>query len=133
NRDPLTGEPRATPIDWRNTNQYTVSAGGPIVKNKTFFFALWDQNISRTRTIVTTPVLSDAARQGIFRYFDNYNSGDAHFLPPTFPANATSATYPVVDLLGNPVAPPRNPDGGPYTGSLRRHSVFGQTKPGGRT
>src|SRR5437764_7922109 len=79
NRDPLTGKWSPTPIDWRNTNQYTVSAGGPIVKNKTFFFALWDQNISRTRTIVTTPVLTDAARQGIFRYFDLWNNGDAHF------------------------------------------------------
>src|SRR5262249_25215321 len=128
NRDPLTGNWSPTPIDWRNTNQYTVSAGGPIVKNKTFFFALWDQNISRTRTIVTTPVLTDTARQGIFRYFDNYNSADAHFVPPTFPAPAATATYPVVDLLGNPVAPPRNPDGSPYTGSLRCYSVFGNVK-----
>jgi hypothetical protein len=60
----------------------TPSRGGPIIKNKTFFFALWDQNISRTRAIVTTPVLTDAARQGIFRYFDFYNSADAHFVPP---------------------------------------------------
>src|SRR4030095_3229097 len=44
NRDPLTGNWSPTPIDWRNTNQYTVSAGGPIIKNRTFFFALWDQN-----------------------------------------------------------------------------------------
>src|SRR5947207_2289907 len=129
NRDPLTGKWSPTPIDWRNTNQYTVSAGGPIVKNKTFFFALWDQNISRTRSIVTTPVLTDAARQGIFRYFDNYNSGDAHFLPPTFPiATPSTATYPVVDLLGNPLAPPRNPDASPYNGSLRCYSVFDNVK-----
>ena len=128
NRDPLTGKPSPTPIDWRNTNQYTVSAGGPIVKNKTFFFALWDQNISRTRTIVTTPVLTEAARQGIFRYFDNYNSADAHFVPPNFPVPAATATYPAVDLLGNPVAPPRNPDGSPYTGTLRCYSVFGNVK-----
>jgi hypothetical protein len=128
NKDPLTGKWSPTPIDWRNTNQYTVSAGGPIVKNKTFFFALWDQNISRTRTIVTTPVLTDSARQGIFRYFDNYNGADAHFVPSPFPMTASSATYAVTDLLGNPLAPPKNPDGSPYTGSLRCFSVFGNVK-----
>ena len=128
NRDGLTGEWSPTPIDWRNTNQYTVSLGGPIIKARTFFFALWDQNISRTRTIVTTPVLTDTARQGIFRYFDNWNSADAQFVPPTFPVPAANATYPVVDLLGNPMAPPRNPDGSPYSGSLRCYSVFGNVK-----
>src|SRR6185295_4251142 len=133
NRDPLTGKSSPTPIDWRNTNQYTVSAGGPIRKNKTFFFALWDQNMSRTRGIVTTPVLTDPARQGIFRYFDNWNGGDARFLPPAFPAAAASATQAVVDTAGNPllgggVIPPKNPDGSPYTGSLRCYSVFGNVK-----
>ena len=127
-RDGLTGNWRPTPIDWRNTNQYTVSAGGPIVKARTFFFALWDQNISRTRSIVTTSVLTDTARQGIFRYFDGYNGADAQFVPAPFPMVAASATYPVVDLLGNPLAPVRNPDGSPYTGSLRCFSVFGNVK-----
>src|SRR5207249_2919900 len=28
---------------WVNRNEYTASLGGPIVKNKTFFFALWSQ------------------------------------------------------------------------------------------
>src|SRR5262245_15708247 len=128
NRDPLTGKWSPTPIDWRNTNQYTISAGGPIVKSKTFFFALWDHNMSRTRTVVTTPVLTDAARQGIFRYFDNWNSADAHFVPPTLPTPAANATWPLVDLIGNPVAPPRNPDGSSYTGSLRCFSIFGNVK-----
>src|SRR5262249_14344771 len=127
-RDGLTGNWSPTPIDWRNTNQYTLSAGGPIVKAKTFFFALWDQNISRTRSIVTTSVLTDTARKGIFRYFDNWNGADAQFVPPTLPTPAANATYPVVDLLGNPVAPPRNSDGSPYTGSLRCFSVFGNVK-----
>ena len=51
--DPFTGQWSPTPLDWRNTHQYTVSYGGPIVRNKTFFFALWDHNISNTRTLVT--------------------------------------------------------------------------------
>ncbi len=143
NRDPLTGKASPTPIDWRNTNQYTVSAGGAIKKNKTFFFALWDQNISRTRTIVTTPVLTDAARNGIFRYFDYWNNADAHQLLPAFPATPpavsnpatfpTTATIAVVDTAGNPllgggIIPPKNPDGNPYSGSLRCFSVFGNVK-----
>jgi hypothetical protein len=114
-------------------NQYTLSYGGPIVKNKTFFFALWDQNMSVTKQIVTTPVLTDAERQGIFRYFDNWNSADAQFLPPTFPANPATATIAVVDTSGNPVVgggftSPKNPDGTPYTGGLRCFSVFGNVK-----
>ena len=36
----LSGAWKPTPLDWRNGNQYTVSYGGPIVRNKTFFFAL---------------------------------------------------------------------------------------------
>ena len=33
--------------NWSNINQGTISAGGPIIKNKTFFFALWDMNFNR--------------------------------------------------------------------------------------
>src|SRR5262245_61094056 len=131
--DSITKKWSPTPLNWRNTNQYTLSYGGPIIKNKTFFYSVWDQNMSVTKTVVTTPVLTEAARQGIFRYFDNWNSGNARQLPPTFPANPASATIAVVDLAGNPVVgggftPPRNPDGSPYTGSLRCFSVFGNVK-----
>src|SRR5688572_4041283 len=118
--DPFTGQWSPTPIDWRNTHQYTVSYGGPIVRNKTFFFVLWDHNISNTRTLQTINVLTDTARQGIFRYFTGWNSGNARTpVPASFPANATTGTYPVVDFAGNPVAPPVNTDGTPYTGGLR--------------
>jgi hypothetical protein len=92
--DSLTHKWSPTPLNWRNTNQYTLSYGGPIIKGKTFFFALWDQNMSVTKQIVTTPVLTDAARQGIYRYFDNWISADADQLPPTFPANAATVTVP---------------------------------------
>ena len=36
---PAFGNPRFS--DWNNNHQYTINAGGPIVRNKTFFFALW--------------------------------------------------------------------------------------------
>ncbi|MBA3765508.1 MAG: carboxypeptidase regulatory-like domain-containing protein [Acidobacteria bacterium] len=47
---------------------YGGSVGGPIIKNKTFFFTNLQllkatQSISRTRTVLT-----DSARQGLFRY-----------------------------------------------------------------
>src|SRR5437867_3364210 len=45
--------------DWNNTHEFTGSFGGPIVKNKTFFFALFDGLLVRARTnqnqIVLTP------------------------------------------------------------------------------
>src|SRR5438874_224396 len=38
--DPRTGGWNLTKPDWSNTHQFTGSYGGPIIKNKTFFFAL---------------------------------------------------------------------------------------------
>ena len=35
--------------NYRNLNEYTISASGPIIKNKTFFFVTWDQAIVRQR------------------------------------------------------------------------------------
>ena len=126
--DPATGLWKPTPLDWRNTFEGTVSFGGPIVKNKTFFFALYDQNYSNTRTLQTNNVLTDTARQGIFRYYTGWNNGNALTPIPTFPASPTTGTYPVVDYAGNPVAPAFNPNGTPYTGGLRCYSVFGNVK-----
>jgi Carboxypeptidase regulatory-like domain len=131
---------KATPLTWRNNNQYTVAYGGPIQiphvyngKNKTFFYSLWEQNISNTRDTSNVNVLTDSARSGILRYFTGYNP--AGFNPnttipaQTFPiATTASATWVAVDLNGNPVAPPKNPDGTPYTGGLRCFSVFGNQK-----
>ncbi|HEV2881743.1 MAG TPA: TonB-dependent receptor [Pyrinomonadaceae bacterium] len=69
------------------------SLGGPIVRNKTFFFTnlqllRTSQSIARTRTVLTS-----AARQGIFRYVANGRN---------FPAGVTGAT---VDAAGNPLLP----------------------------
>ena len=101
--------------------------GGPIIKNKTFFFALWDQNINNNRTLVTTNVLTDAARQGILRYWSGWNPGNAHSPSPIF-RQRYSGIYPSVDATGKPVAPLSNPKGTPYTGGLQCFSVFGSTK-----
>ena len=86
-----------TQPDWRNVNQYTLSYGGPIIKNKTFFFALWDQQISLTRALQSNTVLTDAARNGIFRFWEGWVPGNA------VAAITTSTTS------ANPARPAVNP------------------------
>ena len=44
-------------------------------KNKTFFYALWSQNISNTRQVVYTNVLTDTARTGHFPLFSVLRPG----------------------------------------------------------
>jgi len=131
--DAATGISRWSPIrpDWRNTHDYTLTYGGPIRKNKTFFFAAWDQQFSVTRALQTNSVYTDAARQGIFRYWERWNPNNAASAQPTFPATAATATAPAVDYAGNPVRPALNPDGSPYNGALRCFSVFGNVKADG--
>jgi hypothetical protein len=120
--DPKTGTWKPTPPDWANNHQLTGSFSGPIIKNKTFFFALWDSLLVNGRTMPNSIVLTPCARNGIFRYFDGWNNGNA--IQPTVAGTATP-TIAVVDALGNPVKPATNPDGSPYTGTLRYASVFG--------
>jgi hypothetical protein len=120
--DPQTGAWKPLTRDWANRNQYTLSAGGPIKQNKTFFFALWDGLLVNERATVNALVLTPCARNGIFRYFDTWNNGNV--LQPRIAAGATPAIA-VVDGLGNPVRPERNPNESPYTGQLRYASVFG--------
>jgi hypothetical protein len=50
-----------TTRDWRNLHLYTLSLGGPIIKNKTFFFALWNGQIARMRSAQTPVVLTPCA------------------------------------------------------------------------
>src|SRR5439155_23848654 len=75
--DPITKTWKPVPLDWNNRHQYTLSLGGPIVKNKTFFFALWDGLLNNRRTVQNVQVLTPCARRGIYRYFDNWNNGSA--------------------------------------------------------
>src|SRR5262245_60944214 len=121
------------PPDWNNRHQYTVSLGGPIVKNKTFFFGLWDGLLNNRRTIQNVQTLTPCARNGIFRYWDTgTNSNDAttlwnngNAIAPTVYTGATP-TIAAVDALGNPLRPALNPDKTQFTGSLRYASVFGR-------
>ncbi len=107
---------------WYNRQQYTASLGGPIIRNKTFFFGLIDGQDGAQRETVSTTVLTDTARQGIFRFFPGVNNGNADVRPNGI--GTTSVVAPVVDQAGNPV----DPSGlvnlpGPL--ALRSFSVFG--------
>src|SRR5213075_1784267 len=85
---------------WYNRHQTTASLGGPIIKNKTFFFALYDRNDQLQKESIDALVLTPTARQGIFRFFPGVNNGNADVTP-----SGTGATRVerVVDKLGNPL------------------------------
>ena len=100
--------------NWSNINQGTISAGGPIIKNKTFFFALWDMNFNRGRANTYVTVMTPCARNGVFRYFDGVNNGAFGAATTT----GTTATTAVVDVNGNPVPPTPG-------AQLRHISVYG--------
>jgi hypothetical protein len=112
-------EPATRP--WSNVHEYTLSLGGPIAKNKTHFFALWNGLLPQSRTNVNATVLTPCAQRGIFRYYDDWNNGNL-FQVTTL---GTTPTIAVVDAAGNPVAPATNPNGTPHNGTLRYASVFG--------
>lgn len=90
-------------------NQYAARIGGPIRRNKTFFFFLYDGNRQRTSATGTNTVLTAQARQGNFRFF-----------PGAVNSNYSATSNPVVDAAGNPVQPAS------ATGPLQTVSVFGK-------
>jgi hypothetical protein len=81
----------AVPKNYYNRNQFGGRIGGPIIRNKTFFFFLYDGQRFITKDTVVGNVLTREARQGIFRYFPGVQS-----------SNATS-NNPTVDRSGNPL------------------------------
>jgi Carboxypeptidase regulatory-like domain/TonB-dependent Receptor Plug Domain len=128
---PQTGAWSPLRPDWRNVHDYTLSYGGPIVKNKTFFYALWDQNISHLRATVNAHVLTNEARQGIFRFWEGWLGRGADPSTNTSLATAAGIANPQinsVDFAGKPLRPPTWPDSTPYTGRLLCFSVFGNVK-----
>ena len=94
--------------DYYNGNQFGGRVGGPIIKNKTFFFFLFDGQRFLNKSYFTGTVLTDQARAGIFRYFPGIQNGNILTNNPT------------VDRNGNPVTPVG------ATGPLTSFNVFGR-------
>ena len=127
------------PRAWRNLHNYTLTASGPIIRNKTFFFVSWDQAIARSRTAITYGVLTPCARKGIYRYLDGVRNANANVNPTTASGNgARSPVRPVVDVNGKPLLTYTFPDdpnsyyqfsGQTMTNELRFESVLGQLDP----
>jgi len=82
-----------------NRNQFGGRLGGPIVKNKAFFFVLIDEQRYVEKLSVVSNVLTEPARQGIFRYLTEGATG-ANGGTSRRNGNAFSTT-PSVDLNGN--------------------------------
>jgi len=117
--------------NWFNNHEYSVGYSGPLRKNKTFFFVLWDQQIHKERSLVDGGVLTDTARQGIFRYFDGWNPTTYDTAATATPgaASSTARVAPAVNFLGQPTLPLLNANGNPYTGAgLLCFSVFGSQR-----
>ncbi len=77
--------------DFQNRNQFGGRIGGPIIKNKTFFFFLFDDQRYVLKQNTTGTVLTGPARQGLYRFFPGVQNQNASALAPT------------VDTLGNPI------------------------------
>src|SRR5215471_4632197 len=110
--------------NWTNTQQGTVSFGGPIVHNKTFFFGLFDLYTNHLRSLDNFIVLTPCARLGIMRYYNTWNATNAI---GTETLTGASPTRRAVDLAGNPI-PPSGPSSGSSAGfdnTLQARSVFG--------
>src|SRR6058998_533438 len=109
---------RVAPL-WYNRPQYTAYLAGPIIKNKTFFFGMFDAQDGSQKEIINTVVLTDPARQGIFRFFPGVNNGNADATPS---GSGAARVAPVVDKSGNPLPYTQIPGA---TGPMQSFSVFG--------
>jgi hypothetical protein len=96
------------PKNWENRTQFGGRIGGPVIKNKTFFFVLIDEQRDVLKQTFVGNVLTAQARQGFFRFFPGADNQNA------------IANAPTVDRFGNPVKPAA------ATGDLQTFSVFGR-------
>ena len=141
---------RGLDANWRNVNNYTLTASGPIIKNRTFFFFSWEQQIARDKMIQIPRVMTNCARRGIYRWLTTDTHpisgaiGTTGWLP-----NAINATDTYAFGQGNLRSV--NDDGTPWGGgtisnsnsnnasvtipqtTVQFESIFGELRPDVRT
>ena len=136
-----------TPKSWRNLNSYILTASGPVIKNRTFFFVTWEQQFSRDKELTNVRVLTQCAKKGIYRYITNVSghpflASGTGLVPGARNENDTinlaGGTVPSVDRSGRPL------ESGKFynvsdtsqeinlSGQLQIRSVFGEWAPGVR-
>lgn len=116
-------------------NQFGVAGGGPIIKNKTFFFADYQGTLVRRASFFNTPVASDKMRSGDFSelrtpIFDPATarpdpSNPALTLKDPFPGNRIDPgrlSRPALYFLQNNFILPPNTPGGNFNRAAPRTS-----------
>lgn len=68
NANSWTNNAHLLPRNILKLNDFGVSVGGPILKNKLFFFGTWAQSIQPATVNTSVSVLSAGAQQGLFSY-----------------------------------------------------------------
>src|SRR6202050_1882599 len=95
----LAAGPSNTPPPWVQNN-YGVNVGGPVIKNKTFFFGSFEQFRLRTGGVITTDVPTAAFRAGDFssllaqgvQLYDPFTVDPATGLRKAYPGNIIPTT-----------------------------------------
>ena len=85
---------------WRNLHNYIATYSGPIIRNKTFFFATWEHQISRVKLDYTARAMSTCAKAGIYRYLGGASPAAAR-AGNRMDITQNNGSMPSVDINGN--------------------------------